>query len=119
MELRKGLVSLNDLKLFYQFLRKNKVPNSFEEDLIRKIELDLLFSLTNIKSWFSSFNEEDVVTSIDIFIDMINKSKEINDIIVTIDTIINAYHEMGPFLENLINAEHDKIIKFLDERSQW
>ncbi len=116
MELQKGLVSLNDLKLFYQFLKKNKIPNDFEENLIRKIELDLLCSLINIKEWFLQFDKNE--TSIDKYIFLIKKAKKLEDIIIAIDTIINAYHEMGPFLENLINAEYTEIIKFLNEKTQ-
>lgn len=117
MELQKGLVNLNDLKLFYQFLKKNKVPNDFEENLIKKIKLDLLCSLINIKKWFTQFDKNE--TSIDIYINMIKNAKKIEDIVIAIDTVINAYHEMGPFLENLIDAEYTEIVKFLDERLQW
>ena len=49
----------------------------------------------------------------------ISNIKEIDDIIIAIDTVINAYHEMGAFLENLINANFKDIVVFLNARREW
>ena len=119
MKLQRGFLNLRDLEMFYRFIQKGRVPTATEEDLIKKIALDLLCSLINIKKWFSSFNKENVATSLDRFINMIKRAKEIDDIIIAIDTVINAYHEMGAFLENLINANFKDIVVFLNARREW
>lgn len=119
----KGRVDLDDLKIMYKFCDKSFSYSQFE-DVIFRIYSKMIESLENIKNWCEKegvycADESGNAGSIEKHLNKLKSSKDIKHMIVAIDNCLNDYHGVSMMLENIINADFDKINKFLDERRDW
>lgn len=124
----KGSCDLDDLKAFYRIVQGDLATiNSSEEDIIRRVQLDLTCSLDAIIAWEENMSNADADAvdrfgvrqpgSLEKLKRRLIKAKSIEDAVVAIDTVINAYHELGPFLASIITDPWEETKAFLDQKS--
>jgi len=119
----KGKINLNDLKVMYKACGDTFLYSQIE-DVVFRIYSDMMESLENIKKWCEQegiycIDENGNGGSIEKHLDKLKSAQSAKQMIVAIDNCINDYHGVSMMLENIINADFDKINEFLDKRRDW